>query len=320
PCRRIPFRDLVWQQLDLNAVLARRPTVVLADELARLNTPDSRNASRCQDIEELLSAGIHVITALDLQYLEGALDAVDQDRGAKVKSRVPAQVVRGADQIVSVAPPAEVLHDRFVSGRLCLSSQVAEDLQTLFTLDNLSGLRERARQAVAELLDRRPHARSEHGAGGLERSIVCLDSKNPNASRFVRKCAELAGPLGTLWYVVHIVAPGKDLHSSLPDTGRDALSLAEQLGGVPVTLTSSDLVASIAAFVAEHGITQIYLGRTQRSWFQRCFGRSVFDRLLRAIRGVHVTVVDNFALAEQGGVHAAEVPNPLPQARVSQRG
>jgi two-component system sensor histidine kinase KdpD len=318
PCRRIPFRNLVWQQLDLNAVLARRPTVVLVDEMARLNTPDSRNATRYRDIEDLLSAGIHVITTLNLQYLEGALDAVDQPPGVKAKRRVPAQVVRMADQIVSVDPPAEALRDRFLSGRLYPLGQISEELQRLFTPANLTRLREHAQCMVAELLDRRHHAQSKCQGSGRERFMVCLASNSPNATQFVRKCAELAGPLSAPWYVVHIAAPEEDRRLAAPgppESVRSALSLAEQLGGAPLTLTSSDLVASIAAFVAEHGITQIFLGRTQRPWYQRCFGRSVLERLLRAIRGVNVTVVDSCALTEQGGFHTAEASSRLRQDR-----
>jgi two-component system, OmpR family, sensor histidine kinase KdpD len=318
PCRRIPFRKLVWQQLDLNAVLARRPTVVLVDELARLNTPDSRNATRYRDIEELLNAGIHVITTLNLQFLEGALDAVEQPPSVKAKRRVPAQVVRMADQIVSVDPPAEALRDRFLSGKLYPLGQVSEEVQRLFTPANLASLREHAQCTVAELLDSRHHATNKHQGSGQERSMVCLASQSPNATQFVRKCAQLAGQLSAPWYIVHIAAPEEDRRRQapeLPASVRNGLSLAEQLGGLSLTLTSSDLVASIAAFVAEHGITQIFLGRTQRPWYQRCFGRSVLDRLLRAIRGVNVTLVDNCALTEQGSAHAAEGSSRVRQDR-----
>jgi two-component system sensor histidine kinase KdpD len=309
PCRRIPVGDMVWQQMDLNAVLARRPTVVLVDQVSRTNAPDSRNASRYLDVEELLNVGIHVITTLNLQYLEKGSGPVAHVPGVKVRGGVPEHVLRMADQIVNIDPPAETLHDRFLRGELYPVGEVSEELQRLFTLSNLTRLRDLAQQTVATLLDRRDQGQSGHQRSGQERFMVCLASKSPNVAQLVCTCAELAGQLSAPWYAVHIAAPGEDLRHvrpGVPETVASALSLAEQLGGVPVTLTSSALVGSIAAFVAEYGITHIFLGRTQRPWYQRCFGRSALERLLRAIRGVNVTVVDNCALAGHRDVNTAE--------------
>jgi two-component system, OmpR family, sensor histidine kinase KdpD len=318
PCRRITLGDLVWQQMDLNAVLARRPTVVLVDQLSRTNAPDSRNASRYQDVEELLNAGIHVITTLNVQYLERENGTGAPVPGVKVRGSVPEHVLRMADQIVNIDPPAETLHDRFLRGKLHPVDEVNEKLQMLFTLANLTRLRDLAQHTVAELLDRRDHAPTEHQRSGQERFMVCLGSKSPNAATLVQTCAELASQLSAPWYAVHIAAPEKELRHARPGVTENvpsSLSLAEQLGGVPVTLASSDVVGSIAAFVAEYAITQIFLGRTQRPWYQRCFGRSVLDRLLRAIRGVNVTVVDNYALPGQRGINDAETFNRLRQGR-----
>jgi two-component system sensor histidine kinase KdpD len=318
PCRRISLGDLVWQQMDLNAVLARRPTVVLVDQVSRTNAPDSRNASRYQDVEELLNAGIHVVTTLNLQYLEMGSGTVAPVSGVKVRGGVPEHVLRMADQIVNIDPPAETLHDRFLRGELYSVGEVNEELQRLFTLANLTQLRDFAQHTVTELLDRRDHAQTEHQRSGQARFMVCLASKSPNAAQLVRACAELARQLSAPWYAGHIAAPGEELRHARPgvtESVPNALNLAEQLGGVPVTLTSSALVGSIAAFVAEYGITQIVMGRTQRPWYQRCFGRSVLDRLLRAIRGVNVTVVDNCALAGQRGVNTAEASSGLQRGR-----
>ena len=295
PCRRIPFRDLVWQQLDLNALLERRPTVVLVDELAKLNTPDSRHAARYQDVEELLSAGIHVIATLDLQYLEGLHVAIPHIPSVKVKRRVPEQVVRMADQIVSIDPPAEILRDRFVSGCIYPSGQVAEGLQNFFTLENLSELHACAQKGFAELLERPTYSRSSlEGRDRSQRLLVCLSLNNPDAAQRVRRCAELADRLGAAWYAMHIdevpEAKSRPLGQELGDT---ALALAKQLGGTPIKLKSSDIVGSIASFVAEYGITHILIGRTQQPWYRRWLSRSVLDRILHAIRGVDVTVVDS---------------------------
>lgn len=294
PCRQVPFRDLVWQQLDLDAVLARRPTVVLVDELAGLNTPDSRHASRYQDVEEILNAGIHVIATLNLQHLEGPLCSTQQIP-VKVKGRVPEHVVRMADQIVSVDPPVDVLRERFVNGRLYPSLQVSEELHRFFALANLAGLRERGQQAVATLVDQRSRQRSDpEGREGRQRLLVCLSSPSLDPAQMVPRCAELADRLDAVWYAVHIQAERPaDSAPTGQETIGSALALAKQLGGIPLTLTSSDVVGSITAFVAEYGITHILLGRSRLPWYRRWFGRSVLDRLLQTIGGVDVTVMDS---------------------------
>src|SRR5207302_3361399 len=124
PCRRIPVGDLVWQQMDLNAVLARRPTVVLVDQVSRTNAPDSRNSSRYLDVEELLNAGIHVITTLNLQYLDMGSSTVLHVPEVKVRGGVPEHVLRMADQIVNIDPSAETLHERFLCGKLSPACEV----------------------------------------------------------------------------------------------------------------------------------------------------------------------------------------------------
>jgi two-component system, OmpR family, sensor histidine kinase KdpD len=318
PCRRIPLGDLVWQQMDLNAVLARRPTVVLVDQLSRTNAPDSRNANRCLDVEELLNAGIHVITTLNVQYLEKENGTGAHVPGVKVRGSVPEHVLRMADQIVNIDLPAETLHDRFLRGKLHPVGEENEELQRLFTLANLTRLRDLAQHTVAELADRRDHRQSEHQKSGQERFMVCLASKSPNADQLVRTCALFAGQLSASWYAVHIATPREDIphaRPGVPESFPSALNLAEQLGGVSVALPSSTLVGSIAAFVAEYGITHIFLGQTQRPWYQRFFGRSVLERLLRAIHGVNVTVVDNSASAGQRGVNDAEASGRLQRGR-----
>ncbi len=295
PCRRIPVRDMVWQQMDLDAVLARRPTVVLIDELARTNAPDSRFASRYRDTEELLDAGIHVIATLDLRYLEDGPGAPAQAPGM-ARGRVPGHMLRTADQIVNVDLPVATLRDRFLSGQLYPGGGVSAEMQQVFALEHLTRLREVAQDKVAGLLERRGQGRHHRPRRGQDRLMVCLASREPGMSHLVRACAELAGRLSAPWYAVHIAALGTDpgqARPGVPECPPDCHALAEQLGGVPVTLTSTTLVGSIASFVAEYGITHIVLGRTQQPWYQRFFGPSVLESLLRAIRGVHVTVVDN---------------------------
>ncbi len=296
PRRRIEYRGVALDELDLDALLARRPTVALVDELAHTNAPGGRYAKRYQDVEELTRSGIHVITTLNVQHLESLHDLVEKVTGVRVKERVPDYVLGEADQIVNVDLPAEDLRERIQAGKVCPADRVPQALLGFFTPDNLTRLRELALGEIAHALDRRRREQGGQAPGGPDRVMVCLSSRSPSADALLRKGARLADRLGAPWYAVYIQTPGES--SELVDAATqrrtaNTLALAHQLGGVPMTFKGADLVSTVAAFVKEYAITHVLLGRTQRPWYSRWFGQSVLDCLLRAVRGVDVVVVDS---------------------------
>jgi two-component system, OmpR family, sensor histidine kinase KdpD len=180
PRRRIEYRGVVLEEMDLDAVLARRPTVVLVDELAHTNAPGSHNGKRHQDIEELLRAGIHVISTLNIQHLESLYDLVEQATGVKVKERVPDYVLGMADQIVNVDLSAEDLRERLLAGKVYPLGRVPQALESFFTSANLTRLRELTLGEIAHLLDRRRREQGgEQTQGGVDRIMVCLSSGSP---------------------------------------------------------------------------------------------------------------------------------------------
>jgi two-component system sensor histidine kinase KdpD len=298
PKRQIEYRGVVLEELDLDALLARKPTVALVDELAHSNAPGSRNAKRYQDIEELLRAGINVITTLNIQHLESLYDVVEQATGVKVKERIPDYVLGMADQLVNVDLPAEDLRERLLSGKIYPAERVERALTNFFTPENLTRLRELALGEIAHLLDRRRREQSEGEIGsGPDRVMVCLSSRSPNTAALLRKGARLAARLSAPWYAVYIQTPEEEMERVDAATQRqinNMLELARQLGAVPIPFKGRDVVSTITAFVKEYGITHIVMGRSQRPWYRRWFGQSVLDRLLRAIEGVDVLVVGNF--------------------------
>lgn len=295
PRRRIEYHGVVLEELDLDALLARRPTVALVDELAHTNAPGSRNAKRYQDVEELLRAGINVITTLNVQHLESLYDLVEKATGVKVKERLPDYVLGMADQIVNVDLSAEDLRERLQSGKVYTAERVEQALASFFTQENLTRLRELALGEIAQVLDRRRRDQGEEeGRSGSERVMVCLSSQSPNADILLRKGARLAGRLNVPWYAVYIQTPREDLSKVSAAVQRqiaNTQALALQLGAVPMTFKGSDVVGTIAAFAKEYGITHIVVGRSQRPWYRRLFGRSLLDRLLRVIPGADVLVV-----------------------------
>jgi two-component system sensor histidine kinase KdpD len=297
PRRRIEYRGVALEEMDLDAILARRPTVVLVDELAHTNAPESRNAKRYQDVEELLRGGINVISTLNIQHLESLYDLVERATGVKVKERVPDFVLGMADQLVNVDVSAEDLRERLLAGKIYPRERIDRALENFFTQANLTRLRELAFEEIAHRLDRR---RSEQASGDnlavSGRIMVCLSSKSPNAEKLLRRAARLADRLGCSWYAVYIQTPSEELPRIDAATQRrisNTLELTQHLGGTPFQFKGGDVVSAVAAFAREYGITHIVIGRTRRPWYRRWFGQSVLDRLLQVLPDVDVLVVGN---------------------------
>lgn len=295
PRRQVEYRGVVLEEMDLESVLKRRPTVALVDELAHTNAPGSKNAKRYQDVEELVRAGISVITTLNIQHLESLYDTVEKFTGVKVKERVPDYVLAEAHQVVNVDLPSEDLQERMRTGKIYPAERVDRALGHFFTDENLTQLREIALEQVAHVLDRRRQDRTGPQANTSERVMVCLSLQSPNAPRLLRKGARLADRLGAPWFAVYVQTPRERTEKVDAASQRmlsDALALARQLGAVPFQFKGPDLSTAIAGFVKEYGITHIVLGRSQRPWYRQVFRRSPLERLLEAIPGVDVLVVD----------------------------
>jgi two-component system sensor histidine kinase KdpD len=293
--RKFEYRGVVVEEMDLDAVLARRPDVALVDELAHTNAPGSRHGKRYQDVEELLRAGVNVISTLNIQHLESLYDLVEKATGVKVKERLPDYVLGMADQLVNVDVSAEDLRDRLQSGKVYPRERVEAALSNFFTEANLTRLRELALEEIAHRLDRR---RSEQDGGekvgSSYRVMVCLSSRSPNAERMLRKGARLADRLAAPWYAVYVQTPREEVHRIDAATQRhihNTLTLVQHLGGTPMTFKGGDVVSAAATFAREYGITHVVMGRSERPWYRRLFGRSVLERLLEAVPDVDVLVV-----------------------------
>jgi two-component system sensor histidine kinase KdpD len=293
--RKIEYRGVVLDEMDLDAVLRRRPTVALVDELAHTNAPGGKNAKRYQDVEDLLRAGVSVITTMNVQHLESLYDTVERFTGVKVKERVPDYVLAEAHQVVNVDLPSEDLQERMRAGKIYPPDRATRALDHFFTDANLNQLREIALEQVAHVLDKRRHELAGPQANTSERVMVCLSLRSPNAPKLLRKGARLADRLGAPWFAVYVQTPKERTEKVDAASQRrlaDALGLARQLGAVPFESKGPDLMTGIAAFVKEYGITHLVLGRSRRPWYLRWFRGSVLDRLMQAVPGVDLLVVD----------------------------
>ena len=297
PPRVIEYRGVTLREMDLDAILARRPTVCLVDELAHTNAPGSRFSKRYQDVEELLRAGIHVITTVNIQHLESLYDEVERATGVKVKERLPDRVLAEADQIVNIDVSSEDLLERLKAGKVYPPERAERAMENFFTAAKLTRLREITLSELAHLIDHRGRrAEADRApASAAERVMVGLSSRSPNAQALLRKASRLADRLSAPWYAVYIQTPQEDLTRVDAATQRvlgKNLELAQQLGGIPMTFRGLDVASTISAFSREYEIKVIIIGKSLQPWHRRVLRGSILDRLLGETSGVDVLIVD----------------------------
>jgi two-component system sensor histidine kinase KdpD len=303
PRRHVEYRGIVVEEMDVDAILARKPQVVMVDELAHTNVPGSRNTKRYQDVQDILAAGIHVISTLNIQHLESLYNTVEHLIGVKVRERIPDSVLAEADQIVNVDLAAEDLQHRLKEGKIYPKERIASSLENFFTSSNLEHLRELALRELASQLDfKRREISHDNGngaakSGALDQIMVCLSSRGPNSARLLRFASRLAGRLNRNWYAVYVQTPSEEPTVIDAMTQRllsDTLTLANQLGAMVFTFKGQDVADTILRFAREYRVGQIVIGKPGPiPFWKRLTGeRSVAAELIRRAKGVTITVVD----------------------------
>lgn len=298
PRRRLEYRGVLLEEMDVAAVLARKPQVALIDELAHTNVPGSGNPKRYQDVQDLLAAGIHVITTLNVQHLESLYDVVEKSVRVKVRERLPDTVLAESDQIVNVDLTPEDLRKRLLDGKIYPPDRVEAALANFFTQSNLQTLRELTMREIAAQIDRktRDHP-EENGAIAPDQVMVCLSSRGPNSEMLLRYASRLAGRLNRNWYAVYVQTPSEEptvIDSQTQSLLSSTLTLAKQLGALVFTYKGEDIAETILRFAKEYRVGHIVIGSPgPLPWWKRLFrGRNVVVRLLEESRGVTVVVLD----------------------------
>ena len=301
PRRTIAYRGVELEEMNVDAILRRRPAVVVVDELAHSNVPGARHEKRYQDVLEILDAGVHVMTAVNIQHLETLNDAVARVTGVRVRETVPDTFLDRADEVINVDVTVEELRNRLREGKVYKPEKVEQALANFFRKGNLSTLRELALRAVADEVSEK--AASYRAREGLEpawipeRVMVCMSS-NVEAPRVVRTGARIAGRLGARWYAVYVETP-REHPGRINPRDRDALAanitLAESLGATVVRVKATRLADGLIAFARREGITHVIFGQSQRSRWEILLRGSVIDRFLGEVRdaAVQVVPVDN---------------------------
>ena len=315
PKRTAEYRGIKLQEFDLDAALARRPGLILVDELAHTNAPGSRHAKRWQDVEELLAAGISVYSTLNVQHLESLNDVVAQITGVTVRETLPDSVFDQADELELADLSADDLLARLRDGKVYLPEQVAHAVERFFRKGNLIALRELTLRRAAERVDaqmrgymRESGIRETWPAG--DRLLVSI-GPNPEGARLVRAGKRMATGLKCDWHVVYVERPGRAVAPADRDALAANLQLAESLGAETATLSGHNPADEILAYARDHNVTKIVVGKpTHPRWRDKLLG-SVLDALVRGSGDMDVYAIRGDAETAPRRRAAAARPSPL---------
>ena len=294
--REVEYRGTRLHEFDLDGALARKPALLLLDELAHTNAPGSRHAKRWQDAVELLEAGVNVYTTLNVQHLESLNDLVNQVTGVAVRETVPDRLLDDAEEVEFVDLPAEDLLKRLAEGKVYVKDRAAQAVKGFFRRGNLLALRELALRRTAERVDadvrdyRRDHAIEETWPVA-ERILVCV-RPNPDSDRLVRAARRMAARLRAEWIVVSVESPSQP---PLSAAEREALAattkLAEQLGAATAVLSGDSVSEALLSFARERNVSKIVVGKPAHGrWRDRLRG-SLLDEIVRGSGEVDVYII-----------------------------
>ncbi len=271
PLRDIPYRDRVLKEFDLDGALARKPAIILMDELAHSNVAGSRHPKRWQDVEELLAAGIDVYSTVNVQHLETLNDIVSGITGIRVWETVPDRIFDEADEVVVVDFPPDELIERLRQGKVYLPQQADHASKNFFRKGNLLALRELALRRTADRVDGEMQAyrrRSSVAPVWANRgSLLACVGPGEHGEKIVRSCARLAAQLDVTWHAVHVEAP--TTHAANERRRQDVLrvlKLAQDLGATTAVLSVPAIAPALVRYAREHNLSRLVMGRTERRW------------------------------------------------------
>lgn len=312
PMRRIEYRGVTMEEMDVDTVIARRPVIAIVDELAHTNVPGSKNRKRYLDVLDLLNAGISVITAVNIQHLESLNDVVTRTTGVRVRETVPDHFLRRADEVVNVDVSVDTLRTRLRQGKIYDVVKIEQALNNFFRKGNLSALRELALRQVAT--DQAAKSSDYREREGLERAVipekvmVAMASRG-SAKKLMRIGSRIAGRLASDWYAVYVETPNEEPGRIKPADYaalQENIRFAEELGAKVVKLKSRRVADALIDFARREGITHVVFGQTSRSRWDILLHGSIINRFLHEVRDATVQVVPLGTRDEGGGVKDEE--------------
>jgi two-component system sensor histidine kinase KdpD len=305
PRREVSQHGLHLNEMDTDAVLSRRPQIVLVDELAHRNIPDSRHPKRYQDVEDLLDASIDVYATVNVQHIESLNDVVAQITGIRMQETIPDRLIDDAAQIELIDILPEELLRRLDEGKVCVPEQPDHSSRKFFRLGNLNALRELAMRQTARRVDHQMRSYMQTQAipgpwAASERLLVCISS-SPLSARLVRTGCRLSQELDAEWYVVYVEVPS---HMSMEDTDRlqlnETMKLAESLGARVDTVTGATVPDALVDYARHINITKIIIGQPLRPRWQELLRGSIVNALIRQSETIDVYVISSSSRAAPG--------------------
>ncbi|MGZ5452930.1 MAG: PTS sugar transporter subunit IIA [Candidatus Aminicenantales bacterium] len=301
PRRVQEYHGIAIEEMNAEAVIARKPQVALIDELAHTNIPGSRNAKRYEDIQDILAAGIHVISTLNVQHLESLCNIVEAAVGVKVRERIPDSILAEADEIIDVDLATADLRKRLEEGKVYPAARIETAMANFFTRSNLEKLRELTLREVAAQIDlRRREAQGAEGGAASDQVMVCLSSHGPNSEKLLRYGSRLAGKFNRNWYAVYVQTPAEEatvIDAQVQRHLSETLTLAKQLGAMVFTYKGEDIADTILRFAAEYRVGHIVVGRSfpKPLWKRMGRNKAVVEDVIKNARQVTVIVIDTCA-------------------------
>ena len=300
PKKKIAYKGVTLEEMDLDGIIERNPEVILVDELAHTNAPTSKNTKRYEDVLDILDAGISVITAVNVQHLESLNDIINRTIGIRVRETVPDNFLRRADEVLNVDISVDTLRTRLRQGKIYEIEKIEQSLNNFFRKSNLSALRELTLREIADCQAVQDNVFRENQ--GIEKSVlpekimVCVASRG-SAKKLLRIGARIAGRMANDWHAVYVQTPNESADRIKPQALKDLqenIRLAAELGAKYTQLNcekSTAVADKLIEFANENGITHVVFGQTARTRWELFWKGSVIDRFLREVKDATVQVV-----------------------------
>lgn len=295
PRKEVFYKGKRIEEMDLEAILALRPEIVLVDELAHSNINGSKNDKRWQDVMEILEAGINVISALNIQHIESLQESIKEVTTVEVQERVPDRVLLEADEVVNIDLTADDLIERLKEGKIYPPEKIPLALKNFFTTSNILQLRELALKEVASHVEKKVATEISSSIHAKpSRFMACISSNDKSAKVVIRKTARLAGYFNSKWYVLYVQTPREDPNKIALDKQRhliNNLKLATELGAEIIKVKHTKVAKAIMEQAEERQITSLCIGKPKLHLFQLILATNIFNQLLKKLSSLAIDII-----------------------------
>lgn len=288
PRKHIYYKGRELEEMDIDAVLLRRPEVVIVDELAHTNAPGSRNEKRYQDVEELLNNGINIISALNIQHIESLNTVVESITKIKVSETVPDKIIGLADEVVNIDLTADELIQRLKDGKIYKSDKIQAALVNFFKREHLLQLRELALREVANAVEKKINSEvTAYDRVPGEVILVCLGNDPEKNEKLIRRSARISERFEQKWFTLYVDTPDNSFENIDLKLQRYLINnfkMATEMGGISEKINAPDIVTGIIEFAKEKNITKIVLGKpAKKGYLKKIITTPIVDKLIEAV-------------------------------------